>query len=124
MVIHQTKSNRFEAAWIGELPPGEEAPLEFTATTPADARKRQIRQTQASASSDDSPHLELDRLLQLAHNHRPLKPGESRLIAWSNAEVPGMTITPAASQVRRATLVVVHLAYALDRKVPQLDQVR
>ena len=97
------------AAWIGDLAPGDDALLEFTQRTPS-ARDRQ----EAAASSGESPDLKLKALLKLAYNHRPLKPGESRLIAWSSVEVPGMTVTPIASQVRRATLVVVHLAYALD----------
>jgi hypothetical protein len=123
VVIQRTAANRLKAAWIGELAAGEDALLKFVATKQADALKRHVRQSQAFVSSSDSPDMLLDRMLGLAHNHRPLKPGESRLIAWTKEEVPGMQVSPVASQVRRATMVVVHLNYALDRGLPQLDKV-
>ena len=51
---------------------------------------------------------------------RTSRPGEMRLVARIDEVLPGETITPAASQVRGATLVVAHLTYA-PRPEPQQD---
>ena len=41
-----------------------------------------------------------------------MEEGETRLVARCDEVQPGETITPQASQIRGATLVVAHLAYA------------
>jgi hypothetical protein len=41
-----------------------------------------------------------------------MDPGEIRLVARIDEVLPGQTITPAASQIRGANLVVAHLDYA------------
>jgi hypothetical protein len=37
--------------------------------------------------------------------------GETRLIAWTDDSLPGMTITPEAAQLQHATIIVAHLNY-------------
>ena len=49
-----------------------------------------------------------------------METGEERLVARVDEVLPGETITPAASQVRGATLVVAHLDYA-PLPAPQKD---
>jgi hypothetical protein len=63
--------------------------------------------------------LNLEPMFQLALDPKNMEPGEVRLVARVDEVLPGETITPSASQVRGATLVVAHLKYAdLDRPRP------
>ncbi len=48
-------------------------------------------------------------LIDLAENLDQLAPGEVRLVAMLDAEMPGIQIEPAAAQERRVTLVVANL---------------
>jgi hypothetical protein len=49
-----------------------------------------------------------------------MEEGETRLVARCDEVLPGETITPEASQIRGATLVVAHLDYA-DPPPPEKD---
>jgi hypothetical protein len=62
--------------------------------------------------------LELESLLDLARQE--IAAGEVRLIAWTGDELPGVTITPAATQSRRASMVVAHLTYGPAQPI-QID---
>jgi hypothetical protein len=50
-------------------------------------------------------------LVRLAESTDTLADGELRLVAWTNEELPGMDITPRASQTRFANIIVAHLRY-------------
>jgi hypothetical protein len=54
--------------------------------------------------------LSLRRLIDCAANHAVLDEGEVRLVALHDGGLGGMQVVPSASQSRRATLVVAHLA--------------
>ncbi|HWL72514.1 MAG TPA: hypothetical protein VNQ74_01420, partial [Burkholderiaceae bacterium] len=66
----------------------------------------------------------LQRLLDLARDPSLLPLGEIRLIAWLDEQVPGVSVVPAAAQLRHATLLVVNLGYppppdpARDQNLP------
>ena len=49
------------------------------------------------------------RLLSLAQDGKEFRPGQIRLVAWLEDEIPGLAITPAAPQSRFAAMVVVDL---------------
>jgi hypothetical protein len=71
----------------------------------------------AKSSSSAAPSLSLDGLKSLVTNSHGLHPGDVRLIATLDTPLPGMDITPAASQATRgAVLVVVHLHHAPPRE--------
>jgi len=55
--------------------------------------------------------LDLEMLSELAAGGDDLGPGEMRLVAVAEDEIPGMTVRPSAPQVRRVALVVAHLGY-------------
>ena len=59
-------------------------------------------------------------MFRLAVDPNHMKPGEERLVARIDEVLPGETITPSASQVRGATLIVAHLNYA-PLPVPRKD---
>ena len=64
--------------------------------------------------------LNLEPMFRLALDPSHMEPGEERLVARIDEVLPGETITPSASQVRGATLVVAHLNYA-PLPAPQKD---
>ena len=76
---------------------------------------------QAEAGRVKSPRLNLEPMFQLALDPKHIDEGETRLVARVDEVLAGETITPAASQVRGATLVVAHLHYALPPP-PQKDK--
>ncbi len=51
-------------------------------------------------------------MFRLALDQKNIDNGETRLVARVDELLPGEAITPSASQVRGATLVVAHLRYA------------
>jgi hypothetical protein len=53
--------------------------------------------------------LSLGTLIDLAARSLKLLPGETRLIGWSQDEIPGVTVQPAAAQQLRRTLFLVHM---------------
>jgi hypothetical protein len=75
----------------------------------------------AEAGRVKSPRLNLEPMFQLALDPKHIDEGETRLVARIDEVLPGETITPAASQVRGATLVVAHLKYGLPPP-PQKDK--
>jgi hypothetical protein len=57
----------------------------------------------------DRSRLNLGALFPLACAPAELAPGEMRLVAWAEAELPGLAIEPAAPQAQHRALVVAHL---------------
>ncbi len=71
--------------------------------------EREQDQITARAGRDDV--LKARLLVRLAENADTLADGELRLVAWTKEELPGMQISPGASQTRFANVVVAHLRY-------------
>lgn len=63
----------------------------------------------------------LGQLCELASKALRLLPGETRLIGWTEDELPGVTIHPKAIQEVRRTLFLVHLRPG-DLPMPQRDE--
>jgi hypothetical protein len=123
-IVRRTESGRLETAWLGNLDPGAQVPVRFD-WEPGDATGGKLwdqrrEQSPVTAANPPPGELNLRRLLEIAQDPAGLRPGGARLIAWTDAAVPGLTIDPAAPQARRATLVVAHLRYGLGRD-PQPD---
>jgi hypothetical protein len=89
--------------WIGELRPGESA-LVGNLPGIAVAKGKSL----------------LEPMFRLALDVNSFEPGERRLVARVDEVLPGETISPAASQVRGAVLVVAHLDYS-PRPEPECD---
>jgi len=64
---------------------------------------------------DDKGAVRLYRLVQLAAKQLQLASGDARLIAWTDDEIPGMTVYPAPAQNNTRTLILSHLTRA---KIP------
>ncbi len=100
-----------EGRWIGELSAGNSAPYSGLTTLP-DKKITFGDERIAERDTISAPQLNLEPLFQLALDPKYMEEGETRLVARCDEVQPGETITPQASQVRGATLVVAHLAYA------------
>ncbi|MES1213195.1 MAG: hypothetical protein ABUL64_01280, partial [Singulisphaera sp.] len=94
-----------EAVSLGGLGPGVEAEFTLQSMKALPVSTERAR----NAASQDNDALSLSELVDLAQ--RTNEPGELRLIAWTDDELPGLTIKPTPTQSRRAAVVVAHLSY-------------
>ena len=109
--------------WIGELRPGESRPAIFSqpivlgkGESPFDDERV------AEGRLQNGPRLNLEPMFRLALDVTSFEPGERRLVARVDDVLAGETISPAASQVRGAVLVVAHLDYGAGPKpLPDLN---
>ena len=116
--IVERVGNELEGRWIGDLLPGQSIPL-VKSHLPADKRPF-VDQRAKDTPADKTQRLNLEPMFQLALDPKNINDGELRLVGRFDEVLPGETISPAASQVRGATLVVVHLRYA-PLQTPQKD---
>lgn len=91
-----------EVAWIGRLEPKQSLPLAFQ---PSQGRSGGITPSGQPATL---PPIGIGPLWSMAERDR--EPGETRLLAWCSAPIDGVTIEPAAPQVRATNLVIAHLS--------------
>lgn len=114
---HQTLSWDFHTQQ--EMPPekkGEQetphSPWHFYRESRPETAQKQGTETNASRTSGT---LNVRELLDLAEKDflecPTRRPGDVRLIAWTEAAVPGLAVEPAAPQVRRIALVVADLEH-------------
>jgi hypothetical protein len=121
--------------WIGEMMPGQSIALSYqpleiderpSVRVPANSVNPNSRlegafdQQRAEEGKLFSDRLNLEPMFRLALNPNHMEPGEERLVARIDEVLPGEVISPSASQVRGATLVVAHLNYA-PLPAPQKD---
>lgn len=133
-VVNHTNLNLEDAAvispegvaWIGLLTPKATSRLEFHKPQPDSLAQEAAAALSATgikplqdiwiAEREKSPTtarrfppdvLNIRQLVRLAQNSTPK--GEMRLVAWTDSELPGMRIEPAASQSRHANVVIVRL---------------
>jgi hypothetical protein len=106
-----------EYAWLGALRPREEMTLNFKPLPSSGIAERQ----QATVSAAQAPvrQISLRALIEIAEARDSLNPGDVRLVAWTEDEVPGIEFQP-RSQQRQATLVVANLRTGLGEK-PERD---
>jgi hypothetical protein len=105
--------------WIGELAPGQSTQFGNPNSLPAissggggdDVPFTGDRQAEALRLGVASDRLNLEPLFRLAYTADHLDEGELRLVARVDDPLPGYAVTPTASQLRTATLVVAHLQH-------------
>ena len=114
-VVRMTESGELEAAWIGRLEPEATARPVFRATSKKEAKDEiwPDRRNQSELTATEAPpgKLNIRELVRLAEDCRELRPGDVRLVGWTEENIPGMEVKPAAPQSRTATVVIAHLAF-------------
>ena len=100
-----------EGIWIGDLGPSDSQAASFLPLRVGENEIPFAVERQAAARRQSAERLDIDELLRLAYDPKLIAPGETRLIGRVDGVLPGQTITPVASQLRGATLVVAHLGY-------------
>ena len=59
----------------------------------------------------EKPVTDLTAITELAARGTRLQSGDVRLVGWTDGVVPGLTISPRASQTQARTVVLVHLRH-------------
>lgn len=112
-VMQRTAEGKLRTAWVGRLPEIGSAELSFhRAEEKKDAGRWWLDQRNQEPVTTTSPgpgEFNLRELFDIAQDAKGLRPGEFRLIGWSDTSIPGLHIRPASPQARHAMLVVAHL---------------
>jgi hypothetical protein len=98
-----------EAVWLDSIEPGETREFVFKNFA------EEIPVINAGWSTAMQHQMKLGGLGEFAVNDT--SSGETRLIAWTEDLLPGMTITPEAAQSQHATIIVAHLNYGPPRSI-------
>jgi hypothetical protein len=98
--------------WIGTILPGQSTPISLQRIDPNEKGVPFARERRAEQQSRSGERLNLEPMFRLALDPKHMEPGETRLVARVDELLPGQEITPGASQINGATLVVAHLGYA------------
>jgi len=98
--------------WVGQMLPGQSMAISLQRIDPNDRGVPFARDRATEQQLRGGERLNLEPMFRLALDPQHMEPGEWRLVARVDEVLPGETITPVASQIRGATLVVAHLDYA------------
>jgi len=108
--VVRRNGDKLQGMWIGNMLPGNTTTLvlqDLDVKQPAFQSERA-----AEAKMLSTERLNLEPMFQLALSHKHLDDGETRLVARVDEVLSGETVTPSASQVDSATLIVAHVEYA------------
>ena len=127
-LLWRTADGRYQTCWLGDLPAKANLPLAWR--PPAVRQEPWFEQWGASRDwgdvvgelmvpgqgsggarpeADDRAHGDLAELTKLAAVGGRLMSGDVRLVGWFDGFLPGLQVTPEASQVAAQGLVLVHL---------------
>ncbi len=93
--------------WIGTIEPGQSATVELRQGKRGKSYFSEWDSSEMTARTPIPGGLNVRPLLQLAYDQ--VAAGQTRLVAWTNEEMPGLSVRPGAAQLHRATVVVAHL---------------
>jgi hypothetical protein len=110
-VLRRGAGGAIWTCWIGDLPAQRSVPLAWRAE-PSESPRAWLAEWDARAAAVDSggpAAADLTGLTQLAALGVRLGEGDVRLIGRVDGVLPGLTVSPASSQVDARALVLVHL---------------
>ena len=119
--VGDRESGHVEVAWIGDLSAGESNSVRFEPPTSQRALMQQWSESPTMAARQGGGDIKLWRVLDQVRDPRRFAVGDVRLIGWTDESLPGLTITPSASQDTIRTLIVVNLRYG-DWPDPKPDR--
>jgi len=122
--LSRSSNVRMDLCYIGQLRPHQAASLGFKTFAGEDLEEslRDALAGERGRASEEGlgDRLDLELLYEVAEDPATLARGETRLVGRVDDLMPGASVEPAASQVRAATLVLVHLD-AGDLPPPEPD---
>ncbi len=112
-VLRRVNNTEYLAAYVGELAPKVTERLQWEPLSKNHLQPEAWRDSPVmSPAVAGSTEVSLNRLVVLATRQLQLDPGEFRLIGWLDQQLPGLQVTPQASQLTARTLVLAHLREA------------
>ncbi|MFZ5828989.1 MAG: hypothetical protein ACOY3P_02835 [Planctomycetota bacterium] len=123
-VVRRSPQGKMQVAWLGDIRPNEvrklvwdwDSPTEFGSALWA-AKRDNAPITRESVAAGE---LHLRELLNLAQQAEAFRPGQTRLVAWTEDAVPGVRVSPGAPQTRSATMILAELRRGFG-EAPQPD---
>jgi len=121
VVRRNAQSDEIEVAWLGDVEPESKREVRFRQADDSWLLFDQWTESPVLSLTPTEGEVNLRHLLNTVKDVRQLKAGETRLIGWTEEDMPGMTIAPAANQRTIRTMVVAHLQHA-ELPTPQPDE--
>ncbi|MDP6443989.1 MAG: hypothetical protein QF805_09385, partial [Pirellulaceae bacterium] len=122
-VLRCLDDGRYAIGYLGELKAKLTQPVKFDAvvdrTSPEVVTQWKNSLVMGKGRSQEG-EVSLHEFGELATRTLLMKPGDVRLVGWTDQDLKGTTISPAASQTHLRTLVLVHLREG-DLQIPKPD---
>ena len=97
--------------WIGDMDADYSKTFEFSGRTDGEVVFEEWENSAVLKESVADGEISLRKLFELGLDHNRLGEGDFRIVGWTDQEMPGMSIHPAASQKTFRTVVVGNLKY-------------
>lgn len=120
VIRRNAQSNQIEVAWLGDLVPETKREVRFGKADDEWLLFDEWTESPVLSLTPTEGEVNLRHLLNTVKDVRQLKKGETRLIGWTEEDMPGMTLTPASNQRTIRTMVVAHLKHA-NLPAPKAD---
>ncbi len=108
--VIRSDGGRIQTAWVGEFNSKANVALKFKNVN-FSAEKPIFAEWQTAFENEEDKDIGLNKFLELGLNPTRLHDGDIRLVGWTDVEMPGLTIEPAASQRYFRTVIVSNLRY-------------
>ncbi|NOZ38960.1 MAG: hypothetical protein GXP24_01880 [Planctomycetes bacterium] len=119
---------KYESSWIGELRDGDSAVIGFRPLAITKDQIPHLEERQQATSVNRATKMDVEPLLKVAFdfpgNEDPVeyRRDECRVVGLIDQVLPGSTVSPAASQIVGATVVLAHLEFGnLSRPEPDVN---
>lgn len=120
-IVRRNSAGVVEAAWVGDLAKRQrKAGLEFTELKTVEPEFGEWESTSSTSRKSGEEELNVRFLLNLAVDPKRLGNGDSVFVAWNDSVLPGITVSPKASQVTSRVVFVTNLTHGA-RPHPKRD---
>jgi hypothetical protein len=117
VLLKKDSAGNLQTAWIRSVEPEREKDVDWVRTSGVTTGRRlwaEFREKDpltVTPGDTKSSELNLRELVNLAEKNEDMRPGEIKLVAWTDEALKGLTISPESAQSRHAAVVVAHLSY-------------
>jgi hypothetical protein len=114
-ILVQRDADHFQMWLLGPIAANATAQIPEQAATDEELEEF-LEQTSVTSVTAPKGEVSLRQLYRLALEPRHLNDGDLRLIAWTDAEIEGVSISPASNQRTVRALIINHLGYGHGRE--------